>query len=268
MHKLKRENSELHAELASRPAANEEESPELVSLRAERDALATKIADFENAPQQPVDSNVQQELADLQRRFEMAVEDVRELKQKNAELQDQVQSESSTFGTFDAGGSDWESQKARLLAELGAEDQGTITAERKEARATIEGTIAITDQVVAEKDKELAELKATMDSQPAEVDLDEIKKSIAEEVLDNDEMIQEERKRLEEMQEEWQEKLRKAELELSVQRAKLAREQSELQEKLAVLTQAEKENPQTEPGKPRRRWLSALGLKEDEDQDE
>lgn len=266
VHKLKRENAELHAELASRPAASDGESPELVSLRSERDALATRVSELENAPKQTVDDDIQQELADLQRRFELAVDDVRELKQENAKLEERLQANATDASEPTVDASDWQSQKARLLAELDAEDQGTLAPERREARATIEGTISITDQVVAEKDKEIAELRDALETRPAEEQLQEMKRAIQEEVLDNDEIIQTERKRLEEIQQEWQEKLRKAELELSVERAKLAREHSALEEKLATLQEASQDAVQDENGKPRRRWMSALGLKDDEEQ--
>ena len=266
VHKLKRENAELHSELASRPEASDGESPELLSLRSERDALATRIAELENAPSQQTDIDVQQELSDLQRRFELAVDDVRDLKQENAQLKEQLQSGGGSGDAVPASdASDWQSQKARLLAALNAEDQGEITTDRREARATIEGTISITDQVVAEKDKEIAELQNSIGNGPSQEQLEQLKQSLREEIYSNDELIQDERQRLQEAQDEWQEKLRKAELELSVERAKLAREHSALEEKLATLQEASLDAVEDE-GKPRRRWLSALGLKDDDEE--
>ena len=86
VHKLKRANAELHEELARRPETDDQDSPELVSLRAERDALAGRVEELESAPRTKLDDDSQQELSDLQRRFEMAVDDVRSLKQENASL--------------------------------------------------------------------------------------------------------------------------------------------------------------------------------------
>ena len=48
--KLKHENGDLREELASRPEANDQESPELVAIRTERDALAARVEELEQAP--------------------------------------------------------------------------------------------------------------------------------------------------------------------------------------------------------------------------
>ena len=71
------------------------------------------------------------------------------------------------------------------------------------------------------------------------------------------------------MQAEWEEKHRAAELDFRLERAKLAREQSALKEKLFELQKHETQAaPPSEGGDqkhPRRRWLSALGLGEEGD---
>jgi len=265
--KLKRENAELQAELVSRPAASDEESPELVSLRSERDALATRVSELESAPLQAIDEDMQQVVADLQRRFELAVDDVRQLKQVNTKLQEQLASQAVVTDEITITGSDWQSQKARMLAELDAEDQGSVTNERRAARATIEGTIAITDQVVADKDKEITKLQASLEARPAENEMEKIKQAIQEEIFGNDEVIQAERRRLEAIQQEWQEKLSKAELEISVERAKLARNQSAFAEKLADMKDIQLDKGPADDGKPRHRWLSALGLRDDDEEE-
>ena len=264
--KLKRENGELHAELASRPAVSDAESPELVSLRTERDALAARVSELESAPQEVGDADLQQDLIDLQRRFELAVDEVRALKQENAELQQQLCANPPDSAEPAIDAFDWQVQKARLLAQLDAEDQANLEPSRREARATIEGTISITDQVVAEKDKQIAALQDSLESKPDEEQLEEIKQALREEVFGNDKMIVAERKRLEAVQQEWQEKLRKAELEISVERAKLARERSALEEKLATVQDPPQDANQNQDDKPRRRWMSALGLKDDDDE--
>ena len=164
-------------------------------------------------------------------------------------------------------GSNWQSQKARMLAELDAEDQGSVTNERRAARATIEGTIAITDQVVADKDKEITKLQASLEARPAEDEMEKIKQAIQEEIFGNDEVIQAERRRLEAIQQEWQEKLSKAELEISVERAKLARNQSAFAEKLADMKDIQLDESPADDGKPRHRWLSALGLRDDDEEE-
>lgn len=267
VHKLKRENTELHEELVRRPESEDQESPELVSLRAERDALATRVAELESAPAQAMDADVPQEVADLQRRFELAVDDVRQLKQENARLQEQL-AQAPTVDVAEATGGpmDWQALKAKLLAELAAEDEGAVRPERREERTTIQGTIAITDRVVAQKDEEIEKLRAQLEAKPTEQPPEETTRAVQEEILDRDQLIQAERERLEALQQEWKEKLRAAELEISVQRAKLAREEALLEQKRLQLQSAEPdpEAEETSPSKPRRRWLSALGLGDDD----
>src|SRR5262249_34283648 len=79
--------AELETELANRPAPDQTASVELVHVRAERDALAERLAELERQPAAPVAGEPSEELAVLQRRFELAVEDVRDLKRKNSELE-------------------------------------------------------------------------------------------------------------------------------------------------------------------------------------
>lgn len=264
--KLKRENAELQDELARRPEVDDAESPELVSLRVERDALAAKITELEAAPRATVDEDSEERIADLQRRFEMAVEDVRQLKQDNAQLQEKLAQAPQGGKASPAGGNqamDWQAQKARLLAELDAEDDTDQTSERREELVTIAGTISITDQVVAEKDREITKLREQLAERPIEV----VEKAIELEFLEKDELIAAEREKLEALQKEWHEKLRGAELEMSVQRATLARKEAEVEQKLKSAREAEADPAVDADGKPRRRWLSALGLRDDEEKD-
>ena len=85
-----------------------------------------------------------------------------------------------------------------------------------------------------------------------------------EEILSSDELIQQERAKLQDLQEQMKEKLRQAELDISVQRATLAREQSALEEKLHQLQHQLQGSEEESQVTPRRRWLSALGIKEDD----
>lgn len=267
VHKLKRENAELHEELVRRPEADDHESPELVSLRAERDALAARVAEMENVPLADVDAHARQEVVDLQSRFELAVEDVRQLKQENAELNERLKSGAASASVSNVAGNDaldWQAQKAKLLAELDAEDQGDVSPGRQEERTTIEGTISITDRVVEEKDRELAELRAKLEAKPGEESQPDAQQTALDEMFDQDEVIQAERERLQQVQQQWREKLRTAELELSIQRATLAREQAALEEGKAKLREAEPKAETPSDGKPGRRWLSALGLKDED----
>jgi chromosome segregation ATPase len=262
--KLKRDNAELQEELARRPEKSETESPELVSLRVERDALASRVAELEATPAPAVDADTEQQLADLRRRFELAVDDLRHLKQENAQLQEKVVQAGSagTTSSHKHVAMDWQSQKARLLAALDAEDVEEDNAERRQERTTIEGTISITDGVVAEKDREIADLKAQLADQVFSVVETSTPEILA---VNNDELVQAERAKLEALQKELHDKLRTAELEMSVQRATLARREAELQQKLQAAQQAQTDSPVGPDGKPKRRWLSALGLRDEDE---
>ena len=92
----------------------------------------------------------------------------------------------------------------------------------------------------------------------------------ATEYLDRDDLIREERQRLADLQNEWREKIRQTEVELSLERAKLARQRAELDERARPsddslsnskndkARDAAKENSARQL--PRGRWLARLGI--------
>jgi chromosome segregation ATPase len=263
--------AELEQELSSRPEPSHADSAELVALRAERDALAERVEQLELQPATAVDANSDQQRADLQRRFELAVEDVRELKTKNAQLEAQLAAGGKSAGrATDSGGSlDWEAQKRRLLASLEDEGEAADEPERHEERVRIESTIEMTDTVVAEKDREIAELKEQLAQGGGSVSraAEEEQEQKLRELVDADEVIAQHRQRVSELEREMQEKLRAAELELSLERAKIARERVQLDELRADIEVQRADigaGGAAAPGAPRRRWLSKLGLSGEE----
>lgn len=264
--RLRERVAEMEHDLARRPEANQVDSAELVALRVERDTLTQRVEELQQGSATQVDAEVEQQLADLQRRFELAVEDVRDLKTKNAKLESQLAAASSArpqSPQSDAGGMDWESQKRRMLAAL--EGDNDSNPEREQERTTIEATIHMTDAVVAEKDRRIAELITELEiarSQPVDSEDDRSRK--INELVDADEIIAEHRKRSQQHEREMEAKLRAAELELSVERAKMARQKAELEELRANLESQRQLYESTgtipPPGAPRRRWLSKLGI--------
>ena len=83
-------------------------------------------------------------------------------------------------------------------------------------------------------------------------------------MIESDELVREERERLQQLQVEWEEKFRQSEIEASLERARLSRERRELTAKQAQLdNEIEsvrlKKLQATEKDGPRR-WLSQLGL--------
>ncbi len=266
--KLKRENEELRDATSAMPAGPSGPSPELIAVRQERDALAERVAELESMPAPTLApaadvSELRQEMEDLQHRFEMTLDDLRKANQVNHELRGQLATAQSSAGAVaSSGGSDWASQRARLMAMLEDEDcDGVTDVARKKERATIEETIAATDRAMAEKERELAEARANGGAVSA--GHEEHHARLA--AVDADEAIAAERKKLAQLQAEWEEKLRAAELEVSLERAKLAREQAALKEKMCEFQKADPQGilANDADGKPRRRWLAALGLGEE-----
>lgn len=239
----------LEAELAARPAEDSNNAGLLQQIAEERDALLRQLE--EAAPV----IEPSQEMEDLRQRFEMAVDDVRQLKNENQDLNERL----ATQGTVGpVAGDGWEAQKQRLLASLEGEGESDEPSRQSE-RASIAGTIQITDDLIAEKDREIERLRTESASAPAAIDNSEVQAA-----FDADETIQAERGRLAKLESELSDKLRTAELELSVERAKISRAQSELEEQqleLETLRAAQGLAKDAADGvAPRRRWLDKLGL--------
>lgn len=264
---LRQANAELEQELARRPEHNDGESAELIALREERDALA---AELEQLRSRPLTGSTRdnQALSDLQRRFEMAVEDVRELRADKERLEEQLAKRPKEVGSGGSTGGEqkWEELKRKLLLSL-EEESGDLTEDRREERASIEHTIRITDDVVASKDREIHELRHKLEAAEEHASSSQVHQSM-QEAIDSDEIVQEQRSRLATMEEELTEKLRKAELELSIERAKIAREQTELAEWRIELESLRDSLPKKQSGGNtsggKGRWFSKLGLGGDE----
>jgi len=273
---LGEQHDRLSQELAVRDAIDSSDG-RIADLTAERAQLRSLLADAEVRAEQGGSAGDQQRKLDLERRFEMAVQDIRELKKRNAELEARL---ASTPGN-DRGGSpvgtglDWESRKKRMLVELESEFDAEDEADAAE-RLTIEGTIRITDELVAEKDREIAELKHMLDHQSSSLGSVAVGAAAIAQIFDSDELIQQERQKLSDLQAECQAKLRQAEIDISLERAKIARDRAEIEEKLQSYSAAQARHggepmrplrePAMQPDKPARgRWLSRLGLKNPEE---
>jgi DNA repair ATPase RecN len=149
-----------------------------------------------------------------------------------------------------------------LETDFDANDEG-----QKADKLTVQGAIKITDQVVAEKEQEIQELRRLLENQSQQVGDVAVGAAAVAEMLDTDELIRQERESLKRLQDQLREQLRQAEVDISVERAKLARERAELDEKLRSL-ESEKANLPSggdgsgDKGKKGggRKWLTRLGL--------
>jgi hypothetical protein len=211
---------------------------------------------------------------ELEDRLKLALEELRELKSRNAELTEAARTPRAAVIPDDtpAGGFDWEAQKLRLLAQL-EDDSDDQDPEQQADRLRVEEVVRITDQVVAEKDREIAELKQLLENQASNLGNLAVGAAGVAEALEIDELIREERENLKQLQEEWREKLRQSEVDISVERAKIARQRMELEEKIRTIErerdQLAGQNEDPSPAdnarsRPRGNWLSRLGLSEDE----
>jgi hypothetical protein len=264
------------------------------SLRAERDgiqdfltaqeqrletaetALQELIERFENAAELSTDLAPDRvEKGDIdedyQRRYEMALDDLRDLKASNAVLQEQLSKARATASALAQQSREqtpklnWEAEKQRILAALES-DLDADDPSRHAERIKIQEVLATTTKLLAEKDKTIAELNQKLEKSASGVGAVAVAAAALSEALDHDTAVQDERKRLKEMQEEIQNKLCKAEVEISLERAKLARERVELEERARLF----ETNPPKTSGtgaaddnsdKPTRsRWMSRLGL--------
>jgi len=218
----------------------------------------------------------------------MALDDVRELRAENERLSVSLQDvKQAKVASPVGGGFDWESQKKALLAQLESDFDDEDPDHAKD-RLTVEGAIQITDQVVAEKEhlvaereklvadkeREIEELKQLLDQQTGNIGDVAVGAAAIAEMLDQDELIREERENLAKLQLEWRDKVRQAEVDNSVERAKLAREKAQLEEELQSIKQerarygnaksaASDSSQDSGKSKQSRRWLTRLGIKDD-----
>ncbi len=244
------------SELESGEGASESShalSAELETLRAERDAALRHAEDLEGRAHAAAAEASADD--DLRRRFEMAVDDIRQLKSEKALLEAKLNNDAAPVS-----GNDWESQKRRMLASL----EGDDAPERREERATIEGTVRITDGIVASKDREIAELRKALAESEASRD-DNTAQGRADQQVSvfDDAAVAAELARVEELRGQWEAKLREAELELSVERARIAREQAELAEwriELEGMADAMGAVQKNKGGKPQSNWMRKMGL--------
>lgn len=177
-----------------------------------------------------------------------------------------------------AAGSDlsWEDAKKKMLEELESFDGDDE--EQEDERLKIEDVIKQTDKIIEQKNREIEELEHLLSHQSESIGGMAVGAAAIAEMLDQDELIQQERENLSRLQEEWKEKLSKAEVELSIERARIARERAELNERIAELEEAaglaasEPAEPTEESPKGndkgssgRGKWLNRLGLRDQEE---
>ena len=151
--------------------------------------------------------------------------------------------------------------------------------QQKQQKLSIENAIAKTEQAiaakqqeVAAKDQEIEELRKLLENQASSIGDVAVGAAAIAGVLDHDELIRQERESLKKLQDSLREQLRQAEIELSMERAKIARERADMEEKIQTFEIEKSKNavaagPQAAEsgGKKgsRGRWLARLGLRDE-----
>ncbi|MCS7304652.1 MAG: hypothetical protein NZ602_06025 [Thermoguttaceae bacterium] len=264
---------ELRTELASLQQAEPDEeknSPEEdLGCGTERCQRA-----FGSSPSQATPSSgseaSEEASRDLQRLYELALEQIRHLEAENRQLLEQIEKykrpkRSSPEEELE----NWEAFKRRVLESLEAE--GTTAAEAsgqacQSNRVQIEEVLARTEALLAAKDQELEALRHLLENQAANLGAVAVGAAAVGQLLDQDEIIRQQRETLQRLEAEWREKLRQAEVQLSIERAALARKQAELDEKLQEVEQLRAElvsgQMNTSHQKKTRGWRTLFGLPE------
>ena len=259
----------LHAE---RDGVREFLAAQQTRLERAEATLENSIARLETAPSDSAAEGGDKAGGDedeYRRRYEMALDDLRELKAGNSLLQDQLSKARATASTLakqnrsPETGLDWETEKLRILAALES-DLDENDSEQRAERLKIKDVLQSTERAIAEKDREIQELKQRLAESAGRGPLDQMAAAV-EQTLRNDIAIQQERERLRQLEEQLQSRLCRAEIEISLERAKLARERAEIDERLrsAGINAAKSAGESNTPEPPAHgRWLSRLGLTE------
>ena len=160
----------------------------------------------------------------------------------------------------------WEQRKAALLQQLEAETHAETPCDPRKI-LEIEKILEQTNGEIERRDQEISDLKALIEQQSIAHDGMSIGVAAVAQMIEADSLVVEERLRLKHLRDEWEQKQRQAEIEMSMERAKLARERLELQER--AQRHDEDNPPQTDEeklaGKTRTRgnWLARLGLRDE-----
>ncbi len=219
-----------------------------------------------------------EETDSLRQQILLLENEVVELERQNRDLSAQVDSAQTRHAVVSPDviyeTMSWEDRKQLILKQMESEDFDT-----DEFASSVSSDLDVTSHIsddpvkfvtqltdeLARREQELSELRHLLDqqSETRQAGVSIGAAGIAA-MIESDELVQEERQRLQKLQTEWEDKFRQGEIEASLERAKLSRERRELAAKqLELERELEKirlnAQQASEKGKPRK-WLSELGL--------
>lgn len=243
-----------------------------------------------------VDENIRlrEEADQLREEIRRLQQEIDELRAENNELSAESAAPTGETGrggqeTEPAPEMDWEERKRQILAELendsfDAESFLTTMNEDIASGNGIVGGFESPAEYVEALNAELKNLSQRLQTQEKEnqdlitrlesasAQASEVSQSLED--IPVDEQVQQERDKLARMEADWQERFREAEIEASMERAKMSRERrmmelknQALEEQVEALKVYEKDlaNSQSkETGGARRKWMAKLGISEDE----
>ncbi len=228
---------------------------------------------------------LEERVDDYRRELDACEQKIADLEKQNEDLASQVASSTvrQTVACSDSGTSDalsWEDRKKLILQQM---EEGSYDAEgfadhfeSDEADSSdpvrfveqLQDELERTKEDLARRDDEIGELHCLLEQQSSACSGGvAVGAAAIAGMVDSNEIVQQERERLQQLQEEWEEKFRQSEIEVSLERAKLSRERMELARQNSELEERiehmQRENRQSEESGNSRRWLAKLGLAED-----
>ncbi|MCC7333686.1 MAG: hypothetical protein IT422_01230 [Pirellulaceae bacterium] len=273
---LQLELQEVRAELSRTQQDLQETSLLLQELELIQKTQPIELNELSDAPQRCSPTDSEARIAELEARLMTAEQELSDLKDQNFDLASQVakhQVQSSGHSphiNFDASTLSWEERKQLFLRQLEDEsdendcnESATDAAQAATQRLEMKKVIQATQIEIDRRDAEIAELQSIIQQQSDTRQGVAIGAAAFAQAFDNDEIIQQERQKLIDIQLQWEEKLRQAEIDVSLERAKLARERTQLEQELAS-THRERSVHESSPMEGRtRKWLEHLGLREE-----
>ncbi|MEZ6135165.1 MAG: hypothetical protein R3C53_09670 [Pirellulaceae bacterium] len=172
-------------------------------------------------------------------------------------------SNNSPHLNFSQEGLTWEQRRDLIMRQLEGESEETELDQH--ARLEIEQVVATTQSEIELRDQHIAELQSIIEQQSNTREGVAIGAAAIAQMFDSDELVQQERKKLQDIQQQWEEKVRQAEIDISLERAKLARERLQLETELeeAKKTTSVQYLPaagETKAETRTRKWLEHLGI--------
>jgi predicted nucleic acid-binding Zn-ribbon protein len=244
-------------------------------------------SEFESS--QVAASELDAESEQLRDRIEELENQVAELEHQNSDLASRIANSNvrqvvSTNGSDSNGALCWEDRKQLILQQMEEDtfDADAFVADlQSDSADDLEGPIEFVERLsselerlaaeLAKREDEAHELRCLLDDQSETRDGGiAIGAAAIAGMIDENELVVQERLRLQMLQAEWEERFRQGEIKASLERAKLSRErqelaktQADLEEKLEHFRRESRHSQETGSGTSRR-WLAKLGLNDDD----